>query len=204
MIARLRGPILEKSPGRVVLECAGVGYEALVSIPTFAALPESGHEVSLHIHTHVREDQLALYGFSSLDEKRLFEKLLSISGVGPKLALTILSGLEPERLIAAIRSGDHATLTRIPGVGKKTAERVTLELKDKLQALAAGAPITPLPGTAGAVAEDVLSALENLGYPRIAAEKALAKVLAEQPVDAKNAALPDFETMFRAAVAAVR
>jgi holliday junction DNA helicase RuvA len=204
MIARLRGPILEKSPGRVVLECAGVGYEAAVSIPTFAALPESGHEVSLHIHTHVREDQLALYGFSSLDEKRLFEKLLSISGVGPKLALTILSGLEPERLIAAIRSGDHATLTRIPGVGKKTAERVTLELKDKLQALAAGAPITPLPGTAGAVAEDVLSALENLGYPRIAAEKALAKVLAEHPTDSKDAELPDFEILFRAAVAAVR
>jgi Holliday junction DNA helicase RuvA len=202
MIARLRGPILEKSPGRVVLECAGVGYEAAVSIPTFAALPETGREVSLHIHTHVREDQLALYGFSSLDEKRLFEKLLSISGIGPRLALTILSGLEPERLIAAIRSGDHATLTRIPGVGKKTAERVTLELKDKLEALAAGAPVTPVPGTAGAVAEDVLSALENLGYPRVAAEKALAKVLGEN--SASKDALPEFETLFRAAVAAVR
>jgi Holliday junction DNA helicase RuvA len=151
MIARLRGPILEKSPGRVVLDCAGVGYEAAVSIPTFAALPDLGHEASLHIHTHVREDQLALYGFSSLNEKHLFEKLLTISGIGPRLALTILSGLEPERLIAAIRSSDHATLTRIPGVGKKTAERVTLELKDKLEALAAGRPVTPVPGSAGAV-----------------------------------------------------
>ncbi len=209
MIARLRGPILEKSPGRVVLDCAGVGYEAAVSIPTFAALPDLGKEVSLHIHTHVREDQLALYGFSSLDEKRLFEKLLSISGIGPRLALTILSGLEPERLIAAIRSGDHATLTRIPGVGKKTAERVTLELKDKLEALAAGRPVTPLPGSAGAVTEDVLSALENLGYPRLAAEKALAKVLAEHApqnhsANAADSPLPDFEVLFRAAVAAVR
>jgi Holliday junction DNA helicase RuvA len=203
MIARLRGPILEKSPGRVVLDCAGVGYEAAVSIPTFAALPDLGHEASLHIHTHVREDQLALYGFSSLNEKRLFEKLLTISGIGPRLALTILSGLEPERLIAAIRSSDHATLTRIPGVGKKTAERVTLELKDKLEPLAAGRPVTPVPGSASAVAEDVLSALENLGYPRVAAEKALNKVLAEH-AKAADSSLPDFEVLFRAAVAAVR
>jgi Holliday junction DNA helicase RuvA len=203
MIARLRGPILEKSPGRVVLDCAGVGYEAAVSIPTFAALPDLGHEASLHIHTHVREDQLALYGFSSLNEKHLFEKLLTISGIGPRLALTILSGLEPERLIAAIRSSDHATLTRIPGVGKKTAERVTLELKDKLEALAAGRPVTPVPGSAGAVADDVLSALENLGYPRVAAEKALNKVLAEH-ANVADSPLPDFEVLFRAAVAAVR
>jgi Holliday junction DNA helicase RuvA len=199
MIAHLRGAVLEKSPGRVVLDCNGVGYEAAVSIPTFAALPEAGAVVSLFIHTHVREDQLALYGFSSTNEQRLFEKLLSISGVGPRLALTILSGLEPERLIAAIRSSDHAMLTRIPGVGKKTAERVTLELKDKLDQLAAGAPIVSA-ATGGIVGGDVLSALENLGYPRAAAEKAVAKVL-ESNSDAANL---EFEALFRAAMAAVR
>jgi Holliday junction DNA helicase RuvA len=199
MIAHLRGAVLEKSPGRVVVDCAGVGYEAAVSIPTFAALPEPGATVSLFIHTHVREDQLALYGFSSMNEKRLFEKLLGISGVGPRLALTILSGLEPDRLIAAIRSSDHAMLTRIPGVGKKTAERVTLELKDKLEHLAGGVPIVSA-ATGGAVGGDVLSALENLGYPRPAAEKAVAKVLEQDP----NAGDLEFEALFRAAMAAVR
>jgi Holliday junction DNA helicase RuvA len=181
MIAHLRGQVLEKSPGRVVLDCAGVGYEAAVSIPTFAALPEPGATVALFIHTHVREDQLALYGFSSINEKRLFEKLLGISGVGPRLALTILSGLEPDRLIAAIRSS------------------VTLELKDKLEHLAGGAPIVSA-ATGGAVGGDVLSALENLGYPRAAAEKAVAKVLEQDP----SAGDLEFEALFRAAMAAVR
>jgi Holliday junction DNA helicase RuvA len=199
MIAHLRGRLLEKSPGRVVLECGGVGYEAAVSIPTFAAMPEPGSEAALHIYTHVREDQLALFGFSQKNEKRLFEKLLSISGVGPKLALTILSGLEPERLIAAIRSSDHAMLTRIPGVGKKTAERVALELKDKLEDLAAGAPAVRA-SAAGAVGNDVLSALVNLGYPQVAAERAISKVVESNP----QAASLDFETLFRAAMAAVR
>jgi Holliday junction DNA helicase RuvA len=199
MIAHLRGTILEKSPGRVVLSCSGVGYEAAISIPTFSSLPAAGAEAALHIYTHVREDQLALYGFSSPSEKRLFEKLLSISGVGPKLALTILSGLEPERLIAAIRSSDHAMLTRIPGVGKKTAERVTLELKDKLEDLAAGMPVVHAT-SAGAVGNDVLSALINLGYPLPSAEKAIAKVVESNPA----ASQLDFETLFRAAMAAVR
>jgi Holliday junction DNA helicase RuvA len=147
----------------------------------------------------VREDQLALFGFATTNEKQMFEKLLTISGVGPKLALTILSGLETDRLIAAIRSSDHGMLTRIPGVGKKTAERVTLELKDKLEALAAGAPVVH--GTqAGAVGSDVLSALVNLGYPQAAAEKAIAKVVETDPEAAKL----DFEALFRAAMAAVR
>ena len=138
-----------------------------ISIPTFTALPGKGNEVSLLVYTHVREDALALFGFTTATEKRLFEKLLSISGIGPKLAITVLSGLPPERLIAAIHGQDHATLTRIPGVGKKTAERIVLELKDKLQELA------PAGGTAAAtpVSEDVLSALVNLGYQRAAAQK---------------------------------
>lgn len=199
MIAHLRGAILEKSPGRVVLDCGGVGYEAAISIPTFTSLPESGAQASLHIYTHVREDQLALFGFATANEKLLFEKLLTISGIGPKLALTILSGLEHERLISAIRSSDHAMLTRIPGVGKKTAERVTLELKDKLEDLAAGAPILHA-NSAGPIGSDVLSALVNLGYPLPAAEKALAKVLESGSENQKT----DFETLFRAAIAAVR
>jgi len=200
MIAHLRGTVVEKTPNRCVLECAGVGYEAAISVPTFSALPAVGVAAALHIHTHVREDQLALFGFATPSEKRLFEKLLTISGVGPRLALTILSGLEPERLIAAIRSSDHAMLVRIPGVGKKTAERVTLELKDKLEDLAAGMPIV-IASAAGAVGNDVLSALVNLGYPQPAAEKAIAKVVESAP---EAAATLDFEQLFRAAMAAVR
>jgi Holliday junction DNA helicase RuvA len=200
MIAHLRGTVLEKTPNHCVLECAGVGYEAAISVPTFSALPAVGVGAALHIHTHVREDQLTLFGFATPSEKRLFEKLLTISGVGPRLALTILSGLEPERLIAAIRSSDHAMLVRIPGVGKKTAERVTLELKDKLEDLAPGMPIV-IASAAGAVGNDVLSALVNLGYPQPAAEKAIAKVVESAP---EAAAKLDFEQFFRAAMAAVR
>src|SRR5487761_1734099 len=138
MIAHLRGRLLSKTPQTAVVEASGVGYEVTISIPTFTALPAEGNEVSLLIYTHVREDALALFGFMSRTEKKLFEKLLSISGIGPKLAVTVLSGLPPERLISAIHGQDHATLTRIPGVGKKTAERIVLELKDKLDEL--GAP----------------------------------------------------------------
>lgn len=196
MIAHLRGRILSKTPQSAVVEAAGVGYEVFISIPTFTALPAEGQEVSLLIHTHVREDTLALFGFMTAPEKRLFEKLLGISGIGPKLAVTVLSGLPPERLIAAIHAQDHATLTRIPGVGKKTAERIVLELKDKLQDLA------PPPGTAGVatpVAEDVLSALVNLGYPRAIAQKGLEAAIARDP-EAGN----DFETLFRASMAAMK
>jgi holliday junction DNA helicase RuvA len=198
MIAHLRGVLIEKSPGRAIVEAAGVGYDVAIAIPTFTVLPAIGQPVALHIYTHVREDALSLFGFSTTREKSLFEKLLSISGIGPKLALTILSGLEPDRLIAAIRSNDHAQLTRIPGVGKKTSERVTLELKDKLDAFAVpGASPTgsaPLPP----VAEDVRSALENLGYPRAAAERALELTIKQHPAAA------DFETLFRAAVASIK
>src|SRR6185437_11253020 len=114
MIAMLRGRLLEKSPNRVIVECGGVGYEAAISVATFTALPAEGIETRLHIHTHVREDQIALFGFAELEEKRLFEKLLTISGIGPKLAITVLSGIDAGRLVTAIRGGDHATLTRIP------------------------------------------------------------------------------------------
>jgi Holliday junction DNA helicase RuvA len=199
MIAMLRGRLLFKSPNQAIVECGGVGYDATVSVSTFTALPAEGAEARLHIHTHVREDQIALFGFAEPDEKRLFEKLLTISGIGPKLAITVLSGIDASRLVAAIRSGDHATLTRIPGIGKKSAERVVLELKDKLDDMAATPAAGTAPSSLGPVADDVLSAMVNLGYARPAAEKAIEAVLAKQPGVAQ-----DFEGLFRAAMAAVR
>ena len=195
MIAHLRGRLLSKTPQTVVVEAAGVGYEVTISIPTFTALPAEGTEVALLIYTHVREDALALFGFMSRTEKKLFEKLLSISGIGPKLAVTVLSGLPPERLISAIHAQDHATLTRIPGVGKKTAERIVLELKDKLEELGP----TPVAGVATPVSEDVLSAMVNLGYQRPAAQRGVETAIARDPNAGK-----DFETLFRAAMSAMK
>lgn len=195
MIAHLRGRLLSKTPQAAVVEAAGVGYEVAISIPTFTALPAEGEEVALLVHTHVREDALALFGFTAVAEKRLFEKLLSISGIGPKLAITVLSGLPPERLIAAIHNQDHATLTRIPGVGKKTAERIVLELKDKLKDLSSVA----VAGASTPVSEDVLSALINLGYGRPVAQKGVESAIARNPEAAK-----DFETLFRTAMAAMQ
>jgi len=194
----LRGRLVEKSPNRVIVECAGVGYEAAISVATFTVLPAEGAEARLYIHTHVREDQIALFGFAEAEEKRLFEKLLTISGIGPKLAITVLSGIDSARLVGAIRAGDHATLTRIPGIGKKTAERVVLELKDKLDDMAT-APVAGGVVSHGTTADDVLSAMVNLGYARPAAEKAVEAVLAKQP-ELKE----EFEGLFRAAMAAVR
>lgn len=196
MIAHLRGRLLSKTPQAAVVEAAGVGYDVAISIPTFTALPAEGNEVSLLIHTHVREDALALFGFLSRTEKRLFEKLLGISGIGPKLALTVLSGLPSERLVAAIHSQDHATLTRIPGVGKKTAERIVLELKDKLDDLG---PAPTIGGAATPVSEDVLSALVNLGYPRAVAQKGVDVAMARNAEAGR-----DFETLFRASMAAMK
>ena len=172
MIAHLRGTLLSKHPNQAIVETHGIGYDVTISVPTFAEMPAAGSEVALHIHTHVREDALSLYGFLRLAEKQLFEKLLTVTGIGPKLAITILSGMAADEMVAAIRSGDVARLTRIPGIGKKTAERMVLELRDKLPgataAAEAGAP------QASPVEEDVISALVNLGYQRVAAEKALA------------------------------
>ena len=176
-----------------------MGYELLISVSTYTELGETGSSAALHVHTHVREDALQLFGFKEPTEKRLFEKLLTISGIGPKLAITVLSGISAERLVGAIRGGDHATLTKVPGIGKKTAERVVLELKDKLDDLVGFMPATEPPRPSlGAVAEDVLSALLNLGYSRPAAQKAV-ETAAKQKEN-----LADFERLFRASLAAVR
>ena len=198
MIAHLRGLLLSKSPNAVVVDCNGVGYELAISVSTFTELGAEGSVVKLHVHTHVREDALALFGFAELTEKRLFEKLLTISGIGPKLAITVLSGISAERLVGAIRAGDHATLTKIPGIGKKTAERVVLELKDKLDDMVGSAPETGTKPSLGAVADDVLSALVNLGYPRPVAQKAVETAAKDTTVAS------DFEQLFRAAMSAVR
>ena len=173
MIARLRGRLSDKQPNRVIVDVNGVGYEVFVPLSTFYGLGEPGGDVALRIHTHVREDLLALYGFATTLEQDLFERLIAISGIGPKLALSVLSGLEPAELLRAIERGDVAKLTGIPGVGKKTSERIVLELKDRLPR-AQVAPASPdaAASTASALRDDVLSALVNLGYHRPLAEKA--------------------------------
>jgi Holliday junction DNA helicase RuvA len=175
MISHLRGRLLEKHPNRVTIDVQGVGYDAHVPLSTFYGLPEPGGEVSLRVHTHVREDALLLYGFATRLELQLFERLIGVSGIGPKLALAVLSGIEPNDLIAAIRHGDIARLTGIPGIGKKTAERIGLELKDKLAGFVPSEP-AHASGAASAgesMRTDVLSALINLGYHRPLAERAV-------------------------------
>ncbi|MGH9602756.1 MAG: Holliday junction branch migration protein RuvA [Terriglobales bacterium] len=194
MIAHLRGRLLAKHPNQAVVEAGGVGYDLTISVPTFSELPALGSEVALFVHTHVREDALALYGFLRPAEKKLFERLIGVSGIGPKLAITILSGMAAEDMVAALRTGDAARLTRIPGIGKKTAERMVLELRDKLEGLVA-APQAPL-GSATPVEEDVLSALMNLGYSRPASERGLAAA-------SKNGKSDSFEVLFREALAAL-
>jgi Holliday junction DNA helicase RuvA len=193
MIAHLRGKLLAKHPNQAVIETAGVGYDVTITIPTFSDLPSLGSEVALHIHTHVREDQIALYGFLRPAEKQLFEKLITVSGIGPKLAITILSGMPADEMVGAIRNNDIARLTRIPGIGKKTAERMVLELRDKLPPAGAEIPAAP---TMTAMEEDVLSALTNLGYQRPAAERALAQA-------AKNGKEESFEALFRNTLASL-
>jgi len=194
MIAHLRGKLLAKHPNQAIVETAGVGYEVTISIPTFSDLPAIGGEVSLHVHTHVREDVIALYGFLHATEKQLFEKLITVSGIGPKLAVTILSGMAADEMVGAIRNDDVARLTKIPGIGKKTAERMVLELRDKLPPTEAGQAAAP--PAFSAIEEDVLSALVNLGYQRALAEKAMA-------VSAKNGRQESFDSLFREALAAL-
>jgi Holliday junction DNA helicase RuvA len=191
MIAHLRGKLISRHPNQVIVEAAGVGYDVTISVPTFSDLPSVGSEVALHIHTHVREDQLALYGFLRPEEKQLFEKLLTVSGIGPKLAITILSGMAAQEMAVAIRGNDLLRLTKIPGIGKKTAERMVLELRDKLPP--AGAEQVHVVPSLSATQEDVLSALVNLGYQRAAAEKALSSI----------EKTGSFDSMFRAALAAM-
>src|SRR4051794_13876546 len=190
MIAHLRGRLLEKHPTYLILEAAGVGYAVTISVASFSGLPAEGAEVSIYIHTHVREDTLALYGFLRREEKHLFERLISVSGIGPKLAITVLSGIAADALVSAIRGNDLTALTRIPGVGKKTAERMVLELRDKLEGITAA----PAPPPASRMEEDVVSALVNLGYQRSAAEHAARKALERAGSGAS------FEQLFRQAM----
>ena len=179
MIASLSGRLKEKHPSRVVIDVQGVGYEVHVPLSTFYELGELGSDVALRIHTHVREDTLALFGFASMLELRLFEHLIGVSGIGPRLALTALSGIEPPQLVRAVRQGDVARLTGLPGVGKKTAERMVVELRDQLPAVNG----TDASSASTEAAEsqdsrgDVLSALLNLGYHRPLVERAIDAVL---------------------------
>jgi holliday junction DNA helicase RuvA len=191
MIAHLRGKLLAKHPNQVIVETSGVGYDVTITVPTFSDLPETGTEVALHIHTHVREDALALYGFLRSSEKVLFERLITVSGIGPKLAITILSGMPVDEMVRSIRGNDVARLTRIPGIGKKTAERMVLELRDKLPE--AGPAVAPTTSAITPIEEDVLSALLNLGYQRAAAERALGAA-------SKNKA-GSFDALFREVLA---
>lgn len=195
MIGLLRGRLLEKRPNQVILDVGGVGYLVAVPLSTFAALADLHAEVTLLIHTHVREDALALYGFLSAREKHFFELLLGASGVGPSLALKILSGMNVEELVPAIRTGDLARLTKIPGVGRKTAERMVVELKDKLEAVAIETERPALASPAG-VEADVKSALLNLGYDERSADAALAEAKRE-------AGTSNFEKLLRVTLAAL-
>ncbi|MGE5644748.1 MAG: Holliday junction branch migration protein RuvA [Acidobacteriota bacterium] len=200
MIAHLRGILLEKHPNQAIVEAGGVGYDVTIPVSTFSSLPEPGGEARLRVYTHVREDALALFGFATAEEKTLFERLISVSGIGPKLAITVLSGLAAEDLTAAIRGGEVERLVRIPGVGKKTAERMILELREKLPAPADASAAAVAPGTKAALSaaeQDVLSALMNLGCTPAAAEAAVKKAKAA-------GAGGGFEPLFRSAVEFLR
>jgi holliday junction DNA helicase RuvA len=179
VIAHLRGRVLRKSPQELVVDVGGVGYKVAIPVSTFYRVGDEGDELSLRIHTQVREDTLALYGFLTAGEQEVFERLIAVAGVGPKLAVGILSGIEVADLVAALRGNDLARLTRIPGVGKKTAERLVLELKDKMPALAAVGAAEPAPAAPASPKDDLLSALGNLGYSRPEVERAVDRALAE-------------------------
>ena len=199
MIAHLRGVLLEKHPNQAIVEAGGVGYDVTIPVSTFTHLPDVGAEVRLRIHTHVREDALALYGFLTHDEKALFEKLIGVSGIGPTLAVKILSGLAAPDLINYIRRGEVDRLVRIPGVGKKTAERMVLELRDKLPAASGAEPDSATaPDALSPVDQDVLSALLNLGCARPQAEAAVRKA------KAGGGGMMEFEPLFRRALELVR
>ena len=195
MIAFLRGRILDKQPNLLIVDVQGVGYEVHVPLSTYYDVGEAGTDVALHIYTHVREEALQLYGFLTTIEQQLFERLIAISGIGPKLAVAVLSGIEPRDLIGAVHRGDIVRLTGIPGVGRKTAERIVLELKDRLAHLAVPAngeePVRVAPGQR--LRDDVLSALQNLGYHRPLAEKAVDSTLS-------STSAPSFEQALKAAL----
>lgn len=195
MIAFLRGRVLDKGPGRVVVDVQGVGYDVHVPLSTYYDVGEVGRDVALRIHTHVREDALHLYGFLTELEQQVFEHLITISGIGPKLAIAVLSGIEPRELVTAVARADVARLTRVPGIGRKTAERIVLELKDKLGALMVPTLDEPTQARHGdRLRDDLLSALQNLGYQRALAEKAIDAVLAS------HAEPPSLEQALRGAL----
>ena len=183
MIARLFGKVADKHPNRLIVEVSGVGYDVHVPLSTFYVAADIGGEMALRIHTHVREDQLALYGFATELELTMFERLIAVSGIGPKLALAVLSGIEPRDLAGAIQRNDLARLTAIPGVGKKTAERICVELRDRLPKSIEATPATP----ADSLRDDLVSALVNLGYHRQSIDKALDQVLAAASAKASPA-----------------
>lgn len=192
MIARLSGTLIEKSPDHTLIDVAGVGYLAFISFQTYQELPPEGSPATLLIHTHVREDALTLFGFSSAREKKLFEMLISVTGVGPKLALTLLSGIPLDDLIGALAGGDARRLTAVPGIGRKTAERLTLELKEK-----AGKLFAPSrSAAAGVELEDVVSALVNFGYRKAEAGRVVDALARTSPP-------PDFAGFLKAALAAL-
>jgi holliday junction DNA helicase RuvA len=199
MIAHLRGTLLEKHPNLVIVDTGGVGYEVTIPVSAYSSLPETGAEVQLHIHTHVREDALLLFGFVSAADKALFEKLITVSGIGPKLAVTALGGLTAPDLAQAIREGSIEQLVRIPGVGKKTAERMVLELRDKLDLLPgiARAAAASAKSAFNTTEEDVISALANFGASRASAEAAVTKARSASEGN-------DFDGLFRRALKLVR
>ncbi|MEE2791943.1 MAG: Holliday junction branch migration protein RuvA [Acidobacteriota bacterium] len=180
MIALLRGRLAEKHPNRVIVDVQGIGYDVQIPLSTFYDLGEPGSDVVFRVHTHVREDALALFGFSTMLELQLFEQLIGVSGIGPRLALAVISGIDPPDLLRAITEGDVGRLTGIPGVGKKTAQRIGLELKDRLSAILALEPELGPGGTSTDMRDDLLSALLNLGYHRQLAERAVEVALADQ------------------------
>jgi Holliday junction DNA helicase RuvA len=196
MIGRLRGRVLEKAPNRVTLDVHGVGYDIHVPLSTFYEVGDAGSDVDLRIHTHVREESLQLFGFLTALEQEVFERLIATSGIGPKLAIAVLSGIEPADLIAAVGQGDAARLTRVPGVGRKTAERIVLELKDKLGQLTAPAGTVAPIAAADRLRDDLVSALQNIGYHRPPAERAVDAVLGGGAPDAA----PVFEEALRGAL----
>jgi len=183
MIAQLKGILAQKTADRVIIDVQGVGYEVLIPFSTYYELGDTGEAIFLHIHTHVREDTLTLYGFRSAEEKRLFMELIQVSGIGPKLGVTILSGLPVSDLMEAVSASDIGRLSSIPGVGKKTAERMALEMKDKIPKLFPEMETADLMGSGGVLHKDVVSALVNLGYPMNKAEVAVSKMTKEEDVD---------------------
>jgi Holliday junction DNA helicase RuvA len=195
MIAFIRGRVLEKQPNRIVVDVHGVGYELHVPLSTYYDIGDDGSDVSLRVHTHVREEALQLYGFLTVLEQQVFERLIAISGIGPKLAIATLSGIETRELVAAVQRGDVARLTNVPGIGKKTAERIVLELKDKLARVEvpAAVGVAAIEGPADRLRDDLVSALQNLGYHRPAAEKAVESTLSSGTV-------PTFEHALRFAL----